>query len=314
MVEAVLVRPYLDAQAIISRIRKLRESHNFQVIKKEIGERKLCAFLNHLYPKYDIKEIEKITGVPDSTLERWFTNLRLPFIRNHISNSSIAANFDSEIVLSSGNAVKKVSAVNITPQLAYVIGFALGDGSVQKYMVEVFNKDAPLIDVLHGFMKRYGTASKVQRKDGLYKIRLSSGLIANLIRNEKNLREDTLDYIFGNDELARNFIAAFWDAEGTVRRQANYYHLYLYNSNELIMQRIKEYLTLKDIKFSILTRSDSGQVYFYKQQRIISRKPVHRINIHKVSWQNWIDEVGKYLLHSKKKLEVKKIQKLIGGN
>lgn len=297
-------------QGLLDRINKIRVKGNFQTLRRKIGANKLKDFVTSMYPKYSIPEIEAVTGIPDSTLERWFEQLKILRVRRHFTNVSIPGNFDAEIVLSDVKAAKKFSVINITPELAYLIGFTLGDGSVQKYMVEVFNKDRKLREHLLEYLKPYGTVTKDERANSLWRLRLSSAKIANLIKDEKGIRQDTLDYIFNDEELAKKFIAAFWDAEGTVRSQGNYYHVYLYNSNTLLLDKVKEFLTSKNISFSTLINNhDLNRVYFLKGRRVISRKLVHRISVPKNSRDLWIKEIGSHMLHSKKSAVVNEMHK-----
>ncbi len=131
-----------DLTQPIQVISKAREYGNFQTIKKTAGETKLKDSLLSLYPKYTIKEIESITGIADSTLSRRFEYFDIPSgMRWHIKVLSKAGNKTSESLIRNGNAFTKRITVLITPDLAYLIGFALGDGTIQPYMVEVFNQN-----------------------------------------------------------------------------------------------------------------------------------------------------------------------------
>jgi len=302
-------------KGILLEIKGLREgNHSFQTIRKKVGEDRLREFFNTIYPKFTLPEIETITGIPDSTLSCWFSELELPLCRAHISNYSIPGDLDSEIVIKKGSTTKKIQTVKITPELAYLIGFALGDGSVQKYMVEVFNKDRKLREPLFEILKQYGPITEDEREDGLWRLRLSSGKIANLIRDNKEIRKDTIDYIFNDDLLAKKFIAGFWDAEGSVWfGRYNYWHIYLFNSDEYLLNKIKEFLKSKSIDFSIFKKYLVERKL--KDGRIInSKKIVQRISIPKSSCQKWTEEIGIHMNHSKKSDNVKQILKYYGGN
>lgn len=297
-------------QELLEQINNIREKGSFQTVRKKIGEKRLKGFINSIYPKLSLPEIEAITGIPDSTLGYWFKRLNIPTSRRHFTNVSAPGNFDAEMVLQTRQAAKKFSVINVTPELSYIIGFTLGDGAVQKYMVEVFNRDRKLREHLLELMKPYGSVTESEREDGLWKLGLSSVKIANLIKDENGIREDTLDHIFNDEELAKKFIAAFWDAEGTVRAQGNYYHIYLYNSNVLLLDKVKEFLTSKNISFSTLINDhDLNRVYFIKGRRVISRKLVHRISVPKSSYGLWINYVGNHMLHSKKSAVVNEMSK-----
>lgn len=298
---------------ILTQIKELRKDSNFQTVKKAIGEERLRDFIMSIYPKFSITEIQTITGIPDSTLEYWFKKLNIPSIRKNIRNIAIPGEIDSYFVISKGARCYKVSTIKITPELAYVIGFVLGDGSVQNWMVEVFNKEQNLRNILFEYLSPYGSITEDRRDNGLWRLRLSNGKIASLIKFKKSIREDTIEYIFSNDELAKKFMAAFWDAEGTVRRQGNYYHIYLYNTNKYLMDKIGDFLTRKNIKFSIHTRKTRDKEYLLGGHLVKSKKILLRISIPKVSLLNWINTIGIYLNHSKKREVVDEMLKVYGG-
>ncbi|MBI2663643.1 hypothetical protein HYX15_03895 [Candidatus Woesearchaeota archaeon] len=300
---------------IISKMSELRsKNHDLRTIKKKIGEERLKEFFNSIYPKFTITEIENITGIPDSTLGYWFNKLNIPFIRHHIITKAYAGNRDYEIVVTKDGIIYNSATINITPKLAYVIGFALGDGSVQQYMVEVFNKDKKLKEVLFDYLKSYGTITEDTRENGLWRLRLSNGRIANLIKDKNGLRKDTIEFIFSNDELAKNFIAAFWDAEGTVRKQYNFIHIYLYNSDDYLINKVCKFLEFKDITFSILKNKTRNRKYILNGRQVISRKILKRISIPKSSRLKWIKEIGINLNHTTKKEAIEDILKFSGGN
>ena len=299
----------------IEKINLIREKGNFHTIKNEIGEKRLKQFIKSIYPKFAITEIETITGIPDSTLAYWFKELKIPFIRHHIITKAFPGKDNSEIVVSRDNKNYIAATVKITPELAYIIGFTLGDGSVQPYQIEVFNKDKGLREILFEYLKPYGSITEEERPNGLWRLRLSNGVIANLIKDKNGVRQDTLNYIFNNEKLARKFIAAFWDAEGTVlyQKEKKYYNLYLYNSNEKILEKIKDFLEKKEIKFSVHSRKTRDKNYIINNRVVKSKKILHRINIHKSSWKTWLNEVGLYLNHSKKREMVNNIIRYFGG-
>lgn len=297
----------------IADIRELRKSHNFQTIRKNLGEDKLRNFFTSIYPAYDLPQIEKITGVPDSSLAYWFDHLNIPFTRKHVTNVSIPGNFDSTITVSEGDTAKKLSVVNITPELAYLIGFTLGDGSTQRYMVEVFNKDRKLRKHLFEILKPYGPITEDERDNGLWRLRLSSGKIANIIRDKNVIRKDTLDYIFNNDVLAKQFIAAFWDAEGSIGRRKKYFDVILYNSNVDILSRIRQFLADKNIQTSLHHFKETRDSYFIGGRKVAAKKKVFRIRILKDSLLKWANLIGIHLFHSKKSNTIKELMKVYGG-
>lgn len=300
---------------LLNQIKKIKgDKGNFQTIKKFIGEERLKEFINSIYPKFTITEIEVITRISDSTWGHWFKKLEIPAIRHHIATKAFPDNIDSEIIVTKNGITYNSITIKITPELAYTIGFVLGDGSVQQYQIEVFNKDKNLRKILFNHLKSYGHITEEERENGLWRLRLSNGRIANLIKDYSGIRTDTLDYIFSKDVLSSNFVAGFWDAEGSVLRQNNYYHLYLYNSNNFLLDKICSFLQAKNIKFSILNLKSRTKLYLLNNMPITPRKLVQRISIPKSSYLSWSNEIGKYMNHTKKKQVVNEIIKTFGGN
>jgi len=300
----------IKEKQVITSIEQIRKNGNFQTLNKKIGREKLKSVLTSLYPKYNITEIEKIIGVPDSTLERWFIQLEIPLIRNHITNLSLPGNMNKTWIEEKNNNINKISLVEITPELAYVIGFALGDGSIQKYCVEVFNKDKELEKPLSDILKKFGTVTESKRDDGLWKLRLSSKRIAHLIKDENGIRKDTIEHIFNNEKLAKKFIAAFWDAEGSVLKHKNRFFVYLYNSDKWLVDKIRDFLKLKKIESSILSIDGRKRIYSYNGRPVISKKIIYRLSIPKKFRNKWIELIGINLLHSKKS---KNVIEILGG-
>jgi len=299
---------------MIDNIKKIREHGNFQTLKNEIGEVELKNLLLTLYTKHTIKEIEDMIKVPDSTLARWFSRFEINTEeRWHIEAFSTAGDENNEELVRNGNKIKKHFTVKITPDLAYLIGFSLGDGSLQKYTVEVFNKDVDLYHHLHQLLSLFGKIEeKKLRSNGLWVLRLNSVKISNLVKKNKQIDKSTIDYIFRRKELAKKFIAAFWDAEGSVRRQnSNYYNIYLYNTNEYLMNKVMRFLNSSGIKYSILSRNGFGRNYTLNGRPIITRKILYRISIPKSSSLVWAEEIGIFMMHSKKKKVVREILHLI---
>ena len=299
----------ISSRKFIEEISSIRKKGNFQTVKKEIGKTKLIKLINKFYPKYEIKTIENIFNVPNSSLSHWFKDLGINTVRRHIKNSSVAANFNQSEVFVNNKSTTKLSAVKITPELAYLIGFTLGDGSIQKYSVEVFNQDKGMYDYLRKTMKKLGPVTLDQREDGLWRIRLSSVKISDLIKREKKVRKETAEFILKDNSLAQQFIAGLWDAEGSVLKQKNYYHVYLYNSNKYLIDLVGDYLKSKSIEFSVLKLKEKRKSFIIRGRTVTPKKQMYRLGISKSALASWTDEIGLYLLHSKKKQIVNDILK-----
>ncbi|MFH1587278.1 MAG: LAGLIDADG family homing endonuclease [Candidatus Diapherotrites archaeon] len=291
----------------INKINLIRKESNFQKVRKSIGDKKLIKLINNLYPQNDIKALEKIFNVPDSSLSYWFKQLGVKSRRRHINNLAIPANFSGSSIFMSREGSTNISAIPIDKDLSYLVGFCLGDGAVQKYCVEVFNKDEGMKEYLKGIMEKYGKIKETVRQDGLWKIKLSSVKIADLIKRNKIEREDTIMHILSEDLLAQNFLAGFWDAEGSVLKQKKYFHVYLYNSNKRLLDNISNYLNECGIKNSMLKMKKRSGAYYLNNRIIRAKKTVYRLGIPKKYLRKWVETIGLYLKHSKKSVVVKKI-------
>ena len=299
-------------QNLLREINDFRDGGNFQTLKKYIGEEQLKGFINSLYPQFSITEIETITGIPNSTLSHWFNRLGIPFVRNHITNYSVAGNFNSSVIMQNGLKTKKISSIAITPELAYIIGFSLGDGTIEKHSIDVFNKDLRLKKHLLKIMKPFGTITQKKRKDDLWTLRLSSVKISSLIKKNKKVCKGTIDYIFSKEELAKKFIAAFWDAEGSVLKRKNtknYHDVLLSNSDKYLLLKIKKFIEKNGIKTTIISCKENRKNHTLAGRPINSKKKMYKLRVSKFSFLDWIKLVGQYLKHSKKKGVVKQMEK-----
>lgn len=286
---------------------------DFRTIKKEVGEKNLKTFFKEFYPKYNITQIQNMIGVSDSTIEYWFNKLNISLKRNHIFNKSYAGNENKVEIEEKNGILYKKNTIKITPELAYLIGFTLGDGAVQKFMIECFNKDEGMKPYIYNAMKIHGAVTEDKTSSGLWRLRLSSVLISNLIKEDKKPRNDTIEYILKNENLAEKFVAGFWDAEGSVLKQKNYYHIYLYNSNKDLIEKIKQYLESIGIESTIIVIDKRGPKNF-NGRIFISKKVIYRLGIRKKSFSKWANQIGLHLLHSKKSVTVKNILQNTGGN
>ncbi|MCX6800984.1 MAG: hypothetical protein NTZ73_02255 [Candidatus Diapherotrites archaeon] len=292
---------------IIKRISEIRKLGNFQTVRKTIGDKKLVSLINRLYPKNNISTLEKIFGVPDSSINYWFKQLEIKPSRKHVNNLVVPANFNGSSVFSVGNKSTNFSAIRIDKDLAYLIGFCIGDGSVQKYAIDVFNKNHGMKEYLNKIMARYGKVKETNRKDGLWKLRLSSVKIADLIKRNSIIRNDTLNHIFSEKILAGNFLAGLWDSEGSVLKQKNYFHVYLYNSNKKLIDEVSNYLERDGIQNSVLAMKKRLNRYVLQGRVVKAKKTVYRIGIKKTSLDKWVNLIGLHLKHDKKYVVVKQI-------
>jgi hypothetical protein len=288
------------SQRAVDELRKIKKVGNLQKIRKVIGDNKLKKLIAVVYPKYDVMSLEKILGIPNSTLSYWFAKLGIKTSRRNVNNKSFPANLDGLVVFSKNGKATKYSAIKIDKDVSYLIGFVLGDGSTQKFMVEAFNKDFGMRNKLIETMQKYGPVTEDFRDNGLWRIRLSSVKISDLIKRNKKPRKETIEFILRDDELTKQFIAGLWDAEGSVLKQGNYKHVYLYNSDKYLIDLVGEFLKSKEIKYSILALKNRRKSYFCKGHLVVPKKTIYRLGVPKSHVKKWAEEIGLHLLHSKK--------------
>lgn len=296
-------------QDILERIASLNHHHrDLRTVKKQIGEEKLKNIINQIYPKYTLPQIEKITGIADSTLGFWLKNLNIKTERWHIETKSVPGDkYKEEVKQINGKWINQVT-INITPELAYIIGFTLGDGAVQKYSVEVFNKDEGIKKGIETYLESFQHTGEDKTSSGIWRIRLHEKRIANLIKENKKTRYDTIDYILSKPELANQFIAAFWDAEGSVQyKEKHGFHIYLYNTNLKLLEKIENYLNSITIICSKLKIDGRNRQYTYNGRAIIAKKILYRLYVPKSCRYIWAKEIGTKMLHSKKSKIIKQI-------
>ncbi|MFH0884814.1 MAG: LAGLIDADG family homing endonuclease, partial [Candidatus Micrarchaeota archaeon] len=134
------------------------------------------------------------------------------------------------------------------------------------------------------------------------------------VRKNRKINEETINYIFKRDKLARKFVAAFWDAEGSVRRERKYFHIYLYNSDTYLLDKIEEFLAKKKIDHSTRLTFEPGREYYLKGRKVKSKKKIYRISIPKSSMKKWTKEIGVHMFHTKKKKVVEEISDYLMGD
>ena len=102
-------------------------------------------------------------------------------------------------------------------------------------------------------------------------------------------------------------LAGFWDAEGSVLKQRSYFHVYLYNSNKDLLDKISKYLEGNSIKNSIIKVKMRAKTYYYNGRPIVAKKQIYRLGVPKSHIKNWKELIGLHLKHSKKSAVVLEI-------
>ena len=118
---------------------------NFSTLSLKVGTEKVRNLLKSLYPRFTLTEIEKITGIPDSTLERWFNVLDIPFNAFHCSIVSIPSNKNKEYSIGKYKVISKKRLIRINihkpswPDWLSEIGMHMHHSKKRKVVNEILN-------------------------------------------------------------------------------------------------------------------------------------------------------------------------------
>lgn len=295
---------------IAANIRDCTTKGDLRRVLQRVGEGCLRQFLLSLYPALSLGEIETATGIPDSTLGYWFRRLRIPTNARHARSVSVLCDEDGFSVMGTPESAVYEHKIMLTPELAYLIGFALGDGTIETYSVATFNKEETVVRYLQTICEKYGKVTYRKREDGLHKLRLSSRKIACLIRENGKIREDTVDYVLNDPECSKYFIAAFWDAEGSVAaKQIGICssNVVLYNSNKQLLEKIASALSGIGIETTIISYAYLDRKYILKGRPLHPRKVMHKLRVKEAFVLRWAQTIGSFMQHPKKQERVKAI-------
>lgn len=187
------------------------------------------------------------------------------------------------------------------PEMAYIIGFILGDGTVYYKTVSLYNtefgffeeilkrarKVANRFDVGVGITYYDKDMKTVDRSEVyLWRITISSSALARaLITPEGTIREDALDTLF-KPHIKPNFLAGLWDADGTIKFRAvnRRIDIELYQSqhNLPLLQRIASELTKQAIPTSLpYLVTKAGKTHYFNKHAITRHEDYYAIRVRK---------------------------------
>jgi hypothetical protein len=165
--------------------------------------------------------------------------------------------------MENGMAIVK-HQIRLTAELAYTLGWVLGDGYVNKREMDaiVSERERSFIEpfvkpVLGGF----GSVFVVPRNGALI-IRCNSTVLSRTLCSPKGTRIwPNVDFILDSSRYARCLIAGFWDADGGIYREVNgTVRAHLYNSNLFLLDRVARAMeVLYGIEVSIYKRKANDE-------------------------------------------------------
>lgn len=235
----------------------------------------------------------------------------------------------SRLVVKDGQPVK-ITSIRLTDELAYLIGFVIGDGYVGPNNIELCNTEFGLIDPLATVLKKVsvengGKVGLQYREfrtgrgmgcEGAYSYRFwyNNSDIARLIKVERKLRDDSIDLLLA-DKLG-HFLAGFWDAEGSVWYSVAERLLVEVKAtqNEINLEMIKKIIRRLDslgIRTSCQLTHKKNDLGFFYGNPCMTRENVYSLHVFKESVPDWISLVGRNMLHPKKKRKISELEKLL---
>lgn len=205
------------------------KSKSFKEISEEIGLGKFREVMHFMYATQGMSTvcIGDFLNRSDVTIADWLKQLGIE-VKSHkyMTYARLGKKESLKVETIDG---KRVKTHILTPDedLVRLIFFAIGDGSIGNYTIQIHQSNKELFPLLYKRMRRFGQVftdfytlnerkvSKLEDSDK-YRLTLNRSKIARLISDWNGLRLDTVRFILADREMATYAIASFWDAEGSV--------------------------------------------------------------------------------------------------
>lgn len=220
--------------------------------------------------------------------------------------------------------------------LCYIIGFCVGDGSVERtwkrtpYRIVICNTNWSLLEPV--FKRAKKVANKFRTKavityhdrDGhkvprekayAWYIRISSSTLARIISSdEEGFGQRTLDTLLSPDFIG-DFLAGLWDADGYVylRNKEMITSLRQAETNLSLLYRIHQALG----KVGIPTSKPTLIIRGAESPRMIAGRPaifkkaVYEIRVLAGGMPKWVQSIGKKMIHPEKILTIRMMQEIV---
>jgi hypothetical protein len=197
-------------------------------------------------------------------------------------------------------------------------------------MIELCNTEFgllnPLLSIINRIRSRYGgkiglqyrefkTGRNVAKEEARsFRIWLSNSNLARLIKQEDQLRHDTLDILLSTKP--GHFLAGLWDADGCVSyfiRKRLYVEVKLTQEedNFELLRRIADTLNRFGIETTCRLSNKKHELHEFYGRLYRLNKNVYTLHVLKESVQDWIRIVGQKMMHPKKLENIKQLRKLI---
>lgn len=189
----------------------------------------------------NITEIANLFRKDRKTISTWFWKFGLNIKRSGpIKIGGLVVVRTKPYITKEGNyKIRKIPFV-ANPDLLWICGFSLGEGTHSSGTLEVGNTNFKFLPILNNIFKKYGSTSvfydslqnkrkfgttlvtynksDVPKSDSNYfRIRLYNSAFSRMIKNEFSpINKDTVRFALSKDKWAKYFIAGLWDADGWI--------------------------------------------------------------------------------------------------
>lgn len=188
--------------------------------------------------------------------------------------------------------------IRLTLELAYVLGWILGDGYTNKREIDaiVSARERELIEpFVKRVLERFGRVFVVPRH-GAFLIRCNSTALSRVLCTDEGTRcWENIDFALSLPKFASALIAGFWDADGGIYHEANgTLRAHLYNSNLLLLDKIASAMqNLYGIESTMYKRKENKES---PSSKIHARRDRFDLYVPARSNALWARYIGRYML------------------
>ena len=200
---------------------------------------------------------------------------------------------------------RRVKIVSVSPDsdLAYFLGFAIGDGSLTHRTVSIHQSlgEKDYLPILESLLVRLsrklgGGVNRSIHQERLLDLTWCNSRICRIIMFLHEVRYDQIDG-FLNGRLSAEFVAGFWDADGDVNRE----HPRLHNTDLRLLQAVQSVLTERfGVQSYIRTSTPVSSKRIIHGIEIISTRPLYCLQVGRRSRKKWAQTVGRKLKNPRK--------------
>jgi hypothetical protein len=192
----------------------------------------------------------------------------------------------------------------LSPNLAYLVGAAFGDGSISQRRLSYFNSDLEWLGKIANELRRLTDSSRQRplvlptRSKGVSALYYSNCALARLIGGSESARVNASRFLTQNLIVLAAFVAGFYDCEGSATIYTNKAHpkgaveISMANANTEILQILLIRLGKAGIRGGI-SLSASPRQSTIEGRKVTGKKPVYRLRFS--GWSSAV-EFAKFIL------------------